>query len=196
MIRTLAVVAAVTAFGFPMGAKPSPSPVVEPATAVNRAVTVTVDNNETSVLEHARTVYRITVRNDSDVDYPAAFIAQMLPATLAFGESQPVPSKRTENTLETAHTSEIQWVRHLPAHGEVTIDMTAAVSSRPKDGTLSTTACVLPDGKTRPLICDTDADLVSRRSFPFGWLLIGVIGLGALGVLGVWGMKRKQPADA
>lgn len=176
-------------------AKPSPSPVVAPA-AVNRHVTVTVDNNETSVLEHARTVYRITVRNDSDVDYPQAFVAQMLPGTLTFGDAEPAPSRRTENTLESAHTSEVQWVRHLPAHGEVTIEMTAAVGSRPKTGTLSTTACVLPDGKTRPLICDTDEDAVGAKSFSFAWLGVVLAAVGAAALLGNRFVRRRRKAAA
>jgi hypothetical protein len=187
VIRTFALAAAVALVGVPgWVAKPSPSP------AVDRAVTVTVDNNETSVLEHGRTIYRITVRNDSDVDYPAAFIAQMLPAALSFGESVPAPSKRTENTLESAHTSEVQWVRHLPAHGEITIDMTAAVGVRPENGTLSTTACVLPDGKTRPLICDTDQDPVGGRAFPLGWLLVGVVVAGGVALLAGWFFKAHR----
>ncbi|HEX6684248.1 MAG TPA: hypothetical protein VF062_15700 [Candidatus Limnocylindrales bacterium] len=191
MIRTIGMMVAAAALVSALALALALAPALAAAAAAgDRAVTVTVDNNVTSVEEHTQTVYRITVRNNSAVDYPSAFIAQMLPGALAFGESQPVPSKVTENTLGSAGNSEVQWTRHLPAFGEVTIDLTAAIGERPDSGTLSTTACVMPDGVTRPLICDTDADSVGSQ-FSFAWLFFGLVSAGGLGVLAVWLWRRR-----
>ncbi|MBB5871860.1 hypothetical protein F4553_005239 [Allocatelliglobosispora scoriae] len=169
----------------------APSAAVTPAAAkAPVAVTVRIDNGVESVDAHSRSVYRITVRNDSDVDYPAALIAQMLPASLQAGDADPAPTRRNDSTIGDVHTNELQWVRHLPARGEVTIEVQGAVGAANDKRVLTTTACVLPDGKTRPMICDSDSDDMSVGGFPFGWTALGVALAGLAG--GVVLMRRRR----
>jgi uncharacterized repeat protein (TIGR01451 family) len=137
-------------------------------------IVVTLDNSATVAGEGAPATYRITIRNNSDVDYPGAKITQMLPAALSYETADPEPVR--------VSGSEISWTRHLAPHSEVAIDVRGAVS-KPAGGrvTVSTTACVLPAGITEPLICDSDTDrFVPRASTAAVWWGMGGV-IAALG---------------
>lgn len=165
-----------------------------PASTAPSAVTVVLENNTMVSVEGTDTSYRLTVRNNSPVDYPQALITQMLPPALTFGTADPAPSKVTESKLEGITTAELQWIRHLPPFGEVTIDMHGVVSKPAKGKTaVTTTACVLPDGVTRPLICDSDTDSF-RPGSSFGGLWWGLAG-GIVAAAGVfwWRRSRRKP---
>lgn len=165
------------------------APAEEAAEATTRPnITVTIDNGVDELVRGDTVEYTITVRNEEDTAFPEALVAQMLPAGLAYEEVSPAADKSRDE--------EIVWIGELPAHGEAKFHLTGTVGELAEGRTeLSTTACVLPDGETRPAFCASDTDPVYPPANSSVWLLFLALPLIAATVFGwFWYRKRRRNA--
>lgn len=165
----------------------APGAAAEPA-AERPDITVSIDNDRSGLTEGESIEYRIRVGNHGTTGFDAALVSQMLPQGLTIDSVEPAAARDL--------AAEAVWIRELPAGEEITLRVQATVGALAEGRTdLTTTACVLPDGQTRPAFCDSDSDPVAAPVVepPRNWWgLLAFPLLVVLGLAAAWWLRRPS----